>query len=842
MRTQTQSSSRSPVVQTYYLVAALLVACSSPAPDVDASPRRSESALTSVWCPPRTVGFMASDAGSTDECGPVEHYDAGTTLPDSGTDAGTATDAGTPPVDAGIIQVMQLNAAGLWTNPNPLGQQRPPGALDVADDIVIDQPGTASPRRADDEVGVQDMDPGSGLVQGFDYGGYMFSWNGLSGGFWRGVIAGGFIDWDMVASISTSTPAYRLPYATSAGDLYLLSNVGPLVMDGALATPVVPGVAKAPDLQPLFEVSDPALGWLQNGEAVAYRIVFGKNDAEGRPILGEPSGMQYVVASSSGGPFTVDVYVEKPAEVTATSGHFFQIYRTPSAPSVPLLGDSYYLVHEAAWTSALSGVTVNDIAAAGELPLYTNPDRGGVRSNNVRPPLAEDVASFRNRLWLANTTAAHRMQLRFIAPPNPSLGYSITIAGVGYVLDAPSGTTVSQKIESAARYLVTLLGSNPNVTATYASGANDPPGIIEITSKTLSGGPFTAQALIGGAACGALFVPNLTTAQSSTQDEYPNRLHYSKDGLPYAFPLPNTLQVGAQEHGISRIVALRDALLVFKERGGDGLWKVTPSGSSWYVEQVNASVQLLNADALTVVDNTIFAVTEDGVVAVTEAGVEDIDVPIEDQISEIMLSRPFLMRYVKVFGREALGERKVYIGFPASASVEYVPHMADTYVYNLNTQTWTKDTREWQGAYVNSTGRMVRFTGPAEDLQETFLERISGNALADRLGVAYSIAWNVETAQNPGAEKQFYQVAVLTKEAQPASVDVSMYFTADDGEESSAVETGGDGSNYIRAEVPWDRQRTSRLRVRLDGNVQAPINIVGMTATYRQYGGSLVGR
>lgn len=786
----------------------------------------------SVWCAPPGPLTMQVE-GPIDECG-------------TGPNGGPTIDGGNQlPADAGTLEDMKLSVDGLWTNPNPLGGQRPPGALGVADDIVIDSPGQACPRRADDNVGVEDVDPGI-LNQGWDYGGYMFAWSADSAnnGLFRATV-GATINWDSVGSLSSASPAPRLPFATSAGYLYVLTNAGPYVLDGPTATPAVPGVAPAPDLQTPNPVADATLGWLQNNEVVAYKVVFGKNDADGRPVLGEPSGMNYVVAPSSGGPFHVDVIIDKPAEVSATSGHFVQVYRTPSATSRATLGDSYFLVWEKAWNSAsapFGQMTVTDVAAAGELPLYTNPDRGGVRSNNVRPPLAEDVTPFRNRLWLANTTSKQTLTLRIIAPPDPLLGYSVTIAGTGYVLDVPTGSTVSEKIESAARYLVTLLGSNANVTATYASGPNDPPGIITLTAKTNGAAAFTAQALIGNSACGALFIPNITTAQSSVVDDYPNRLHFSKDGLPYAFPLPNTLTIGAQEHGISRIVALRDALLVFKERGGDGLWKVTPSGASWYVEQVNSSVQLVSSDALTVVDNTIFAMTEDGIVAVTEAGVEDIDIPIEDKISALMLERANAMPYVKAFGREALGERKVYFGFPtASVSGDGTDVMADTFVYNLNTQTWTKDRRLWQGAYVNSGGQMVRFTGEG-DVQNTYLERISGDALADRLGVDYSIAWNVETAENPGAEKQFYQVAVLTKEAQPASTDVYMYFTADDGEQSSAVETGGDGSNYIRAEVPWDRQRTSRLVVEMRGTVVNPINIVGMSATYRQYGGSLVGR
>lgn len=835
MRTQTQTLLRSPVVS---LVLVALASCSSPPSDT------ARAVSPAVWCPPRSVNATnAVDAGPTDDCGPVERFDAGTTLPDSGSDAGTdgGSDGGTGTPDSGTLLTMRLDVAGLWTNPNPIGQQRPAGALDVADDIVIDSPGTASVRRADDPVGVQDVDPGV-LSQGWDYGDYMFAWGANSGGLVRGVDLGtGYIDWDSVATVSTASPNLRLPYAAAGGDLYLLSNVGPLVMDGGLSAPAVPGAPASFD-PPSIVTTASASGWLNNNESTAYKIVFGFNDSDGKPVLGEPSGRYVVTAASSGGPFRTVVQVQAPPGVTDTSGHFVQVYRTPSAPTAATLGDSYYLVYETPWVPTFpSGSTmlITDIAFAGELPLYTNPDRGGVRSNNVRPPLAEDVAPFRNRLWLANTTAPSHLRLRIIAPPSGG-SETVTIAGGLYTL-ATSAGTVSQQIEYTARDLIGQLSlSNTNVRATYASGTTDPPGLIDIVGFDIG---YTFTAVAGNATTGGRFVPNITTAVSGVADEYPNRLHYSKDGLPYAFPLPNTLPVGAQEHGISRIVPLRDALLVFKERGGDGLWKVTGNGTQWYVEQVNSGVQLISPDALTVVDNTIFALTEDGIVAVTETGVEDVDVPIEDQINTLMLERADAVPYAKVFGREALGERKVYFGFPsASVAGDGTDFMVDTFVYNLNTQTWTKDRRLWQGAYVNSAGRMVRFTEQDIDLQLTYLERISGNALADRLGVEYSIAWNVETAENPGAEKQFYQVAVLTKEAQPASTDTFMYFTADDGEQSVAVETGGDGSNYIRAEVPWDRQRTSRLAVEMRGTVVNPINIVGITATYRQYGGTLKGR
>lgn len=772
---------------------------------------------------------------------------------------GTAVVA-TAEEDGGSMSSMKLDVAGLWTNPNPLGTLRPPGGLTVADDVVIDAPGIACPRRADDERGVEAADPGV-LNQGWDYGGGMFAYNGVSGVLWRGTELGtGTIDWTSVASVGTASPDVRLPYATAAGDLYLLSNTGPLVLDGPTATPVTPGAPRALDfvkVQPAISTgSDTAIA---AGNAANYRIVIGFNDAEGKPVLGQPSGPAFLdFRSATPGTFTnVSLLSDLPAGLT--TANFVQVYRTISAPTADP-GDTMYLVLERPLTASevtSRVITLTDIVpdALVGTPLYTNPDLGGVRSNNVRPPLATDAAPFRNRLWLSDTTSEQRLLLRLIAPI--AVGSTLTINGQTYT--AVSGPTVNPyngdfiavtvasagsvalAVEATARNLIhaiNLKTTNTQLYAAYVSGAYDAPGQVSIYSRTLGASAFTASS----ASTGASFTPDITTPISSSADVFPNRLHYSKDGMPYAFPLPNTLAVGAQEHAISRIVALRDALLVFKERGGDGLWKVTGAGP-FYVEQVNASVHLLNSDALTVVNNTVYAVTESGIIAVTESSVDDVDLPVEDVINALLRGRPDALPYIKVFGREALGERKVYFGFPAATVTgSGLDYMADTFVLNLNTDTWTKDRRPWQGAYVNGTGRMVRFTAEGEDVQRTYVERVSGDALADRLGVSYAIGWNVETAQAPDSEKQFYQVAVLTKEAQPQGMAADLHFTADDGTQSDAVHTGGDGSNYIRAEVPWDRQRTSRLAVEMRATVASPVNVVGLTATYRLYGGTLKGR
>lgn len=747
---------------------------------------------------------------------------------------------------------MQLDLHGLYTNPNPVGQQVPRGGLRKANDIVVDRPGVGSPRRADD-YRTPSGDLPSGIANVFDYAGTMFGWSTAVGeGLHRGTITDTETVWTQVDTLDWSAGSLR--YATGGGDLYLTSDSGPLVMDGTTATPAIPGAPPALDA---YSAGIQNLGTGTAGVgplAVAARLVIGYNDSEGRPVLGAPSG-RITINTSSAAPTDVFDYLwtfTLPSGLT--TANFIQLYRTLSvpAPSEPSTdaGDTMFLVYERPLTStevSTRRLDILDVVPDGlavGTPLYTNPDRGGQGANNVRPPLAGDMTTFRNRLWLANTVGKHRLSIRLISTLN--LSTTITIAGDLYQVttDATDPLTppeqgyfeafngypsVALNIAATMRSLVDAINrntANTDVWAFYVSGVYDAPGQIVIEERVNGGSTFTMQT-----SDGAAFVPNAVAAVPSISTPYPNRLHYSKEGVFYGFPLSNTLQVGAEEFAISRIVALRDTLLVFKENGGDGLWKVTGNGP-WYVEQVNAGVHLIAPDTVVVANNTAFALTDKGVIAVSESGsVDTISVPIEDKIRDIILTRAAEVPFARAFVREANTEEKVYFGFPDDTNPLSV---AESYVWNIATETWTRDTREWTAAFVGADGRMVRFSEDGES--GAFVERNSGNRLADSLGVSYEVEWNTETGDMPDGEKQFSQAAVLFQQAQPLSVDAEMWFTADDGTPGPAVETGGEGFPYIRAEVPFDQQRTTRLGVEIRGTVTTTLaDILGMSVTYRTY-------
>jgi hypothetical protein len=113
-----------------------------------------------------------------------------------------------------------------------------------------------------------------------------------------------------------------------------------------------------------------------------------------------------------------------------TTDYYYQIYRTAvTTVSTGLTlndidpGDEMNLIIETPITSA--DITAGQITVADNTPegfrqvgafLYTNPvTGGGILSANERPPIATDLALFRNSMFYANTKDIHRLELNFLS-------------------------------------------------------------------------------------------------------------------------------------------------------------------------------------------------------------------------------------------------------------------------------------------------------------------------------------------------------------------------------------------------------------------------------------------
>ena len=139
----------------------------------------------------------------------------------------------------------------------------------------------------------------------------------------------------------------------------------------------------------------------------------------------------------------VDVTFSVPAAINTTD-YFYQIYRTgvfTASTGVDLVdidpGDEMNLVFESGVTEAeltAGEVTVRDETSEsfreqGAI-LYTNPQSGeGILQSNERPPIAKDIASFRNSMFFANTKTAHRLTVNLLSVSGLTNGTTKFVVG-----------------------------------------------------------------------------------------------------------------------------------------------------------------------------------------------------------------------------------------------------------------------------------------------------------------------------------------------------------------------------------------------------------------------------
>ncbi len=178
---------------------------------------------------------------------------------------------------------------------------------------------------------------------------------------------------------------------------------------------------------------------------------------------------------------------------------------------------------------------------------------------------------------------------------------------------------------------------------------------------------------------GSYFLANV----QSDNEEKANRLYFSKTDLPEAVPLLNYIDVGTEDEPIERIIALRDNLFVLKT---DGIYIVTGSSApSFGSRLLDSSVSLTAPDSAVVLNNKIYALTDDGVVSITEAGAEVLSRPIENLILDVTNSDVDFR--LTSFG-VAYESDRAYILFVPTDSNSTVADQA--YRYNTITGTWTR--------------------------------------------------------------------------------------------------------------------------------------------------------
>ena len=246
----------------------------------------------------------------------------------------------------------------------------------------------------------------------------------------------------------------------------------------------------------------------------------------------------------------------------------------------------------------------------------------------------------------------------------------------------PKFVSAALSIFDAATSLSRTINSNPNETlnAYYLFDPQGLGGQIQLETKVLGETSFTISSNLQSVA--ESFNPVLSNV-ASNNERRANRVYFSKLSQPDAVPLVNFIDVGPRDEAILRIVALRDSMFIFKEKSIFRLAGDNPNNFTVVLHDNSAA--LITPDALTVLNNSIYALTTQGISQISDTGLTVVSRPIEDKISMVTAPR-FRSVLHTIFAASYEQDRSFFLWVPKIETDQYA---TQCYRLNVFTNTWT---------------------------------------------------------------------------------------------------------------------------------------------------------
>jgi hypothetical protein len=321
-----------------------------------------------------------------------------------------------------MAQNVVLKNAGIHTFPNYLSSI-PEGALTEALNVVIDRNNIIEPRRGFFAYGNTFGASTDRVKQLFNYKNRVL----------RHVNSSIQYDSDEEGTFSTITgtvneveTGLRIKGIESNSNFYFVSSDGmrKIAANSAasLASTSIEKAGGPKALDVIANTNFTSSGFLSPNSLVAYKIVWGKKDANENLLLGSPSSRTVVENISPTQSCIVDLEFQIPADVT-TIDWFYQVYRTGVFTSPTDPGEEMNLVFEDFVTTGqltaekvtTTDITPEDFRKGGAL-LYVNPVSGeGIEQANEKPPFAKDITLYKGYTFLGNTSTVQRLNLSVIS-------------------------------------------------------------------------------------------------------------------------------------------------------------------------------------------------------------------------------------------------------------------------------------------------------------------------------------------------------------------------------------------------------------------------------------------
>jgi hypothetical protein len=577
---------------------------------------------------------------------------------------------------------------GLVTSYNSLSLQA--GSLIVANNVRVSRDNIIENRRGYESYGATDDNP----VQMMKYRERILVHDGTEVHYDNG--SGTFAAYSGTYSAISGT---KLHYQESKNNAYVTTSEGIKVFQDVAGTAA--RSAGAPRGIHLSIAAAGAGNVLPDTDFVAYRYIIQRTDANGNVLLGYPSEKRtFENTAGSTQNLTVTCYIS--ADVIA--GDELLLYRTANSTTLEGVGDEMKLVYSVNITSTdvtnkyvtVTDVLIPEIQATGEA-LYTNSNQEGIAQGNLKPPLARDLALYKNFMFYANTKTNQQLYTTLVSVSGLNTK-TFTLAGLTYTFSngaenvasrtiniSASGVT-SVAIERTALSMVNVINGQAGGTvyAYYISGDLELPGQILIVTRSVATAAFT----IASSTITTEFSPQLSSTAynktTSSNDELTNGYSFSKAQQFEHVPPANTGFVGSANSDLLRAIALRDSLIFIKE---DGVYRLTGEDpSSFTVSPLDLTVRCRCPESVAVLSNQIFMLSNQGVVRITDTGVEIISQGIEPNITPL-LSLSTISTLAYGIGYES--DHTYWLSVPATSSDTT---NTQTYIYDALSKTWVRDT------------------------------------------------------------------------------------------------------------------------------------------------------
>jgi len=751
-----------------------------------------------------------------------------------------------------MAQSLTVRPAGLYLQPNDLGGV-PDGALSQADNVVISRDGILEPRQGKETFAT--LAASNFLIQAWplpyttlnDVAAYYSDAalqpkiGLLNGGSLLPATISGFSDYDLASSHVAQSYHAGLFYvgATRVGrTLYIPIGWGMLKLTGT--TLARAGVPPALDMTYTLSAAGTPVA-IPTARQVAYRHVWVRNKVPGAPST------RMVVTNASGATRDVTLTVTVPLDGTGSAsskwgvlpGDVLQVYRSTNSGGVAVeppdeLGLVYEMTYASGQTVTFTDVVTDGLLGAG---LYTNASlwTPGLPLENGWPPTAAELGYYRNSLFWGNTTEnTADLTLYAVGTGAVNVGTTIDFGGRTYTGAAAENLatdafqvftagTLSANLTNTAASLIRCInrGTHAGEEFVYAVSTDETgglPGHFSVVSKVGYGVSVFCSVAVG------------LRAVVNDFDDHPGRLHWSPQGVPEALPALNYADVGDKDSPIIRMVPTRDSLFIFKD---DGLFRLTGDAPPWTIQPFDPTCKLIAAKTAQSLDNSVFALTTQGVVRVTDTGVTVLSRPIDPAIQAAVLMQ-------SVTGSHAIAYeagRKYMLWLPLSAADD--PTLpAQAFVYDLFTQAWTRRTDVQRCGTVTDTELVVY--GGTTTLVSSERRTLTDADYADgTAAIQCDVAFCPRVGSTPAAKHLFQSVGLIFRRLGGTTATLSCSTDLVTTPQTTVFTFSDYGSPplapfTVRTYVPREASRGSQLNVKWSQSVNAAsFQLQGLALNYR---------